>query len=474
MRRPRTLLLLSAAAGTSAALALTAPPAVAHDGEHGGGGQQGPTISSKNVKLLGNLDDGGNVRQSDLAFDGTLAYAGNYAGFRVIDVSDPEAPREVSKVTCNGPQGDVSVYRGLVFQSVDNPQSSAACNSTTVTAATPGMFEGVRIFDASNPAAPTLIRGVQTDCGSHTHTLVPDPAKDRVLVYVSSYPLGGAALGPDCQSHQTGDGHGKVSIIDVPLSDPAGATVSEYHLDAGTEVASYNLGPRAGTFDFTACHDISVNTAIGRAAAACLSEAQIWDISDPAQPRFLARHDDPVLKTENIDLWHSASFSWDGKVVAFGDESGGGGAARCADPTDRQGRIHFVDLKTMEQAGRTGPAQLLADYKVPRAESGTCTMHNFNFLPLRDGRKVLVSSAYTAGTTFVDVDKLIATKDSAKSEIGFYRAHATNTWSSYWYNGHGYGNDERGLDIYLLSDRARAGEVRLPYLNPQTQEQLIG
>jgi hypothetical protein len=469
MRRPRTLVLLSAAVTTSAALALSAPPALAHDGEHGGPGQQGPTISSQNVKLLGNLDDGGDVRQSDLAFDGKLAYAGNYAGFRVIDISAPARPRLVADVRCHGPQGDVSVYRGLVFQSVDSPQSSEACDSATVTASTPGMFEGVRIFDASNPAEPTLIRGVQTACGSHTHTLVPDPAKDRVLVYVSSYPLGNAALGPDCQSRQTGDGHGKISIIDVPLSNPAGATVSEYRLDAGTEVASY-----LGAFDFTACHDISVNTAIKRAAAACLSEAQIWDISDPAEPRFLARHDDPVVNTANIDLWHSASFSWDGKVVAFGDESGGGGQARCANPDDRQGRIHFMDLKTMEAAGRTGPAQLLADYKVPRAETGTCTMHNFNFVPLRDGRKVLVSSAYTAGTTFVDVDKLIATKSAAASEIGFYRAHGTNTWSSYWYNGHAYGNDERGLDIYLMSDRARAGEVRLPYLNPQTQEQLIG
>lgn len=469
MRRSRTHLLLFAAAGTGAALTLSVTPALAHDGEHGGPGQTGPTISSKNVKLLGNLDDGGSVRQSDLAFDGTLAYSGNYAGFRVIDIADPEAPREVSKMTCNGPQGDVSVYRGLVFQSVDSPQSSSACDSKTVTASTPGMFEGVRIFDASNPAEPTLIRGVQTDCGSHTNTLVPDPANDRVLVYVASYPLGGAAIGPDCRPRQSGDGHGQISIINVPLSNPAGATVSEYRLDSGTQVASY-----FGAFDFTACHDISVNTALKRAAAACLSEAQVWDISDPAAPKFLARHDDPVVNTANVDLWHSASFSWDGKVVAFGDESGGGGAARCANPSDRQGRIHFLDLASMEKAVQTGPSQLLADYKIPRAEPGTCSMHNFNFIPLRDGRKVLVSSAYTAGTTFVDVDKLIATKDTAASEIGFYRAHGTNTWSSYWYNGRAYGNDERGLDIYLLSDRARAGAVKLPYLNPQTQERLIG
>ena len=37
-----------------------------------------------------------------------------------------------------------------------------------------------------------------------------------------------------------------------------------------------------------------------------------------------------------------------------------------------------------------------------------------------------------------------------------------------------YGNDERGVDVYLLSDRARAGAVKLDTLNPQTQTRLIG
>jgi hypothetical protein len=218
------------------------------------------------------------------------------------------------------------------------------------------------------------------------------------------------------------------------------------------------------TFTFSACHDISVFTGIDRAAAACMSEAQMWDISDPANPVFLWRYDNPAVQPSKIDLFHSATFSWDGSIVAFGDESGGGGAARCTDPDDDQGRIWFVDVATGAQ---------LASYKVPRAEPAVCTMHNFNFLPLRD-RNVLVSSAYTGGTTVVDVDRLLAGATPAEAEVGYYRPSGGNAWSSYWYNGFVYANDiNRGVDVFLLSDRARAGARMLPYLNPQTQESLL-
>ncbi len=445
---------------------LVAGPAGAHDpeehGDHTQPGAAGPDQHSQNMKLLSNVPRSAPATQSDLAFWGELAFAGNYAGFRVLDVSDPEAPTVVTDFRCNGAQGDVSVYRDLLFQSVDSPQSNGGCSSTNVTASTPGMFEGIRIFDVRDPSAPELRVSVPTDCGSHTHTLVPSPETGKVYVYVSSYPLGKAALGPNCQPAEDGGGHGKISIVEVPLADPASASVTEYHLDPGTEQASYPL--QGTTFTFTACHDISVFTGIDRAAGACMSEGQMWDISDPARPVFLWRYDNPDVQPSKIDLFHSATFSWDGSIVAFGDESGGGGAARCTDPEDDQGRIWFIDAATGGE---------LASYKVPRAETGVCTMHNFNFIPVK-GRNVLVSSAYTAGTTVVDVDRLLGGATEAESEVSFYRPSGGNAWSSYWYNGFVYANDIlRGLDVYLLSDQARAGARKLPYLNPQTQESLL-
>ena len=453
---------ICALAGAMVLAVLPALPAAAHDdGDHSGPGSVGPDRHSTNMKLLSNSPKPTSATQSDLAFFGKNAVAANYGGFRILDVSDPAAPQVLTDFRCNGGQGDVSVMGKLVFVSVDTPQSKAACDSTNVRASTPGMFEGIRVFDISDISAPRHVASIETDCGSHTHTLLPEPEKGRAILYVSSYPLGGAAIGPRCQSRnaETGEGgHSKVSIVNVPLADPAAAKVTPYMLDDDTEWANY-FG-----FVLRACHDISVFKELDRAAAACMSEGQMWDISDPLEPRFLWRYDNPAVKPENVDLFHSASFSWDGSVVAFGDESGGGGAARCQDPDDVQGRVWFLDANGTEKGS----------YKVPRSINGTCTMHNFNFLPLRDGRKVLVSSAYTAGTTVVDVDKLLGGASQGSAEIGFYQPSGGNTWSSYWYNGHIYANDiNRGLDIFLLSDRARAGAMKLSHLNPQTQLSVI-
>ena len=48
-------------------------------------------------------------------------------------------------------------------------------------------------------------------------------------------------------------------------------------------------------------------------------------------------------------------------------------------------------------------------------------------------------------------------------------------WSSYWYNGFIYESEiTKGLNLFLLSDNARAGAIRLDHLNPQTQEFSVG
>lgn len=460
LRRARALLVLP----LILSVAIAAPPANAQD--QGGGASGDPGMEeeddhSPNMKLLSALGPSAEeVTQSDLAFWGNYAVAGNYQGFRIVDIAKPSKAKVVGEMFCNGAQGDVSIWGNLVFQSVDGPQSHEGCDSTNVTASEPGMFEGIRVFDISDKSNPEHIASYQPDCGSHTHTLLPK--KDKVYIYVSSYPLGGAAQGPDCQQP-----HGYISIIEVPLDDPANAEIHKYYLDEDTEVADFDLTILGDptVYSFVACHDMTVFVELKLLAGACMSESQLWDISDPLNPKLKWRFDDPVVDPGKVDLWHSSAFNWDGSIVAFGDESGGGAEPRCLDPNDQQGRIWFLDTKTGE---------LLDNYKIPRSEEGPCTMHNFNFTPQRDGRNVLTSSSYTGGTTVVDVDKLLAGASEAEAEIGYYRAHNADTWSSYWYNGLIYANDHhRGVDIFKLKDRLVSKTVRLPFLNPQTQHNII-
>jgi len=105
---------------------------------------------------------------------------------------------------CPGGQGDVSVYKNLLFMSVEiaewapglrhagfppeppPPATEEKEKKRRIPAAQKDRFRGVRIFDISDIKNPKQVAAVQTCRGSHTHTLVQDPNdKDNVYIYVS-------------------------------------------------------------------------------------------------------------------------------------------------------------------------------------------------------------------------------------------------------------------------------------------------
>jgi hypothetical protein len=141
---------------------------------------------------------------SDLAFWGggavgarnqALVAAGNYNGFRLFNVSDPENPVEVANFRCRANQGDVSFYKArnrlLLIQSIDRPVTTEECATAqdTPIVSFPGFpprfapgFEGLRIFDVTRPEAPVHIGSARTACGSHTHTTIPDKNNQRAVI----------------------------------------------------------------------------------------------------------------------------------------------------------------------------------------------------------------------------------------------------------------------------------------------------
>src|ERR1041384_2681983 len=84
-------------------------------------------------------------------------------------------------------QGDVSLYKNLLFMSVEETRGRLDCGRDGVTdTVSTERFRGVRIFDISDLDHPKQVAALQTCRGSHTHTLVTEPNDDQnVYIYVS-------------------------------------------------------------------------------------------------------------------------------------------------------------------------------------------------------------------------------------------------------------------------------------------------
>jgi hypothetical protein len=403
--------------------------------------------------------DGDNLAQgSDLAFSGRRVIAGSYQGTALFEIV-PAARghlRQVGFHNCPGSQGDVSVYRKLVFVSIDSPGSNnvenAVCNNTATNLSETSLGkEGVRIVDISNPRQPRQVGFVEADCGSHTHTLVPS-GRD-LYMYISSYPLSGQ--GPTC-NHVT---HRKFSIVKVDLRDPARSDV----------VATRSLPP-----DTIGCHDITAVPERDLAIGACLGVWVTMDISDPEAPEILAEVRNPLM-----ELDHSSAVTWDGRVAIIGDEHAGaaGGGGCSEDPSSPIGAMWFYDI-----SDPTDPVEL-GHHSLPRipevdsaaeAERFRCTTHNFNVVPFRDAsRYVVVSSYYSGGIAAIDFS------DPANPEEIAYYVHRPggvnpDTWAAYWYNGRIYTNDFQstfGVGVYELAGTTSRKVVRYfrGDTNPQVQ-----
>jgi hypothetical protein len=431
---------------------------------------------------------------SDLAFQGDHAFVGNFNGFNIYNVANPNAPSLRTSVVCPGGQGDVSVYQNLLFMSVEENRAKVDCTLTPPPTAET-RFRGVRIFDISNLDNPVQVGGVQTCRGSHTHTLVTD-ADDPDNVYI--YVQGTAGVRPatelaGCDANNTNTPTGenpskwRIEVIKVPVVAPQDAEiVSEPRLFADPSGAVNGLqnapqtpqhpsGMNWGPTPITdACHDITVYPEIELAAGACEGNGLLIDISDPANPKRIDAVADPLFA-----YWHGATFSNDGKTVVFTDEWGGGTSARCR-ATDQLswGANAIYDIVD-------GKLQFRSYYKIPMVQTAqeNCVSHIPSLIPV-PGRDIFVQAWYQGGASVVDFS------DSANPvEIGFYdRGPISPTalvlgglWSTYWYNGETYGSEiARGFDVYGLTPTAQlssneiaaAREVQVDRLNVQHQDRL--
>ena len=417
--------------------------------------------TAQDMKLLTNIPKSGpfaaeTAYNSDLAFSGKYAYAGNYEGFSVYDLRKPTKPRLVTQVVCPGSQNDISVHRNLLVLSTDSSRSDDSCSSAAQPATEKSSWEGVKVFDISNPASPRYVSAVETPCGSHTHTLAPD--KRNLWVYVSSYFPDSTF--PDCQPP-----HDLISVVKVPLRQPQSATLAAKPVlfpDGGNPPGNYSR-------ETTGCHDITAYPSRNIAAGACMGDGILLDIRDRAKPRVTER----VRDTENFAFWHSATFNNAGKKVVFTDELGGGGGATC-NPTvgPKKGANGIYDISR-------GQLEFKSYYKIPRTNSNTenCVAHNGSLIPVK-GKDIMVQAWYQGGVSVFDFTDSRRPKEIAwfdRGPLSAERLILGGSWSAYYYNGYVYSNDiQKGLDVLEVTDRAAKSRVRMNELNPQSQPSYNG
>ena len=108
---------------------------------------------------------------SDLAFTGEFAIAGNFNGFQVYDLADPSDPTLRTSFVCPGGQGDVSVYGNLLFMSVEETRGRIDCGTQGAPGpVNPERFRGVRIFDISDIDNPMQLARVCRRAAGRTPT----------------------------------------------------------------------------------------------------------------------------------------------------------------------------------------------------------------------------------------------------------------------------------------------------------------
>jgi len=402
---------------------------------------------------------------SDIAFKGNLAFQGHWSGFRVIDITDPANPTQIYNTEAcrhTSGQGDVVVHGNILVRTWDSgatgSQAGATCMGEPVN--DPGLtgFEGIHIWNIADPANPVYVRklrmsstgnapGSPNGCGAHTATGVPDDARGNLYLYVGG--SSGTCTGMD--------------IVRISLTNPSDAVFLR----------------RAGAN--RQCHDNNVimgNLNLAMCAGGNGFSVFKWDPNRPADeagtpeapggianPTLLYSKQVPQIGGGPA---HSGSFSYDGKVLMFGWEPGGGTNPRCQANLSTSANDNLLFFFEPQ----TGNALGTMTHTRPQSAIENCTWHNFNVVPTYKGYYA-VSGNYQKGISVIDFTNPVAATEVAYADPKPFSTHFQPTsgdWSTHFYNGKIIQSDiRRGLITWDL-DHDLMRRVRTPDLsNPQTQ-----
>jgi len=260
-----------------AAVALAAAPVGAAESE------------AKNLKLLDKVQFTGGT---ELAADGKYVYAGalngvtkrgedpKAGGLYIFDVSG-KAPRQAGFFSCPGNDNDVEVVRpGLVAM----VHHTSECNPPDAGEGTAGFV----LIDVRNPAKPKMVGSINLPSGMQAHTIRPYPGGKYIYVNPGGLPSNGRTI---------------THIVDV--SDPKKPKIAATYTPTNTGSS-------------TGCHDFSFHFSKKAKLGFCAGFGGfgIWDVSDPLKPTVIS-----TIRNPQIQFNHYATPSSDGKLLAIDDEA---------------------------------------------------------------------------------------------------------------------------------------------------------
>ena len=469
-------------------------------------------------------------------FCGDVAVPQGQEGIHVFDVSDPANPDPLSFVSL--PCGthtltlvpDTANGRVLIYSSASS--GAAGCRGLSIVEvplANPAATSFLRFEPSGNALvgqpnrvivnAPSPAAGTYDASASAWH---PDPTAEGVtapIVLVNDgsafptlgcgslvgFPAGSIALidrgsppapAPACGfllKAQNAEAAGAVGVIiaNNVAGPPTPMGGDSHEQQIPTVMIAQDVGvalkaglPATGTIARApgaenldrSCHDTAVILGDAmKVACAGGNGVSTWTL-DPAEGGSLT---DPKLLysfNHGTSIGHTAAFTWDGEMIVFGHEPGGGTQAMCQATSSEFNRtIWFLDSETGEDMGHFVHAR-------PQGPTENCTWHNGTVVPLREKngepRYVWLSGNYQSGISAVDFSDPMNPFEFAYADPP-PNVHPTNPaailaggdWSSYWYNGRIYQSDmRRGLFIWRLDDDRVGSFVTSSHLNPQTAE----
>jgi hypothetical protein len=439
-------------AAAAAFTLLSATPAFAHGGDHGGdkpSAERGLEVAAegvgKEMTPVANLQykpGGGAQNGSDIEFvkigAREYALAGTLSGgMQIVDITDPTAPRIAAVYDCKITQGDIQVWRNgtrvLASYTADGTFGSAGASSQCAKDLGLGSSAaGTVLVDITDPTQPKSVSYLPVPRGSHNMTIHPS---GKYLYNSNSDLITSTAP--------------TITIYDVSNPDSP-RKVQDYPIP----FVPLSLGSES--------HDITFNADGSRAYSAALSQTLVLDTTDPENPKQLGQIVDPAInvhhQSDPVTLTRKDGTKRDVLIVTD-ERAGAAGSVECPG-----GGLHVYDITGAKEKA---PAKL-GTWFIPTVQpqaGATCTSHVLRIYP---EQKMLSIAWYAQGVRVLDIAALADFAGSpvevgigdgvGMREVGNYVFADSDTWSfktnriaadgSFY----GYGNDlTRGFDVYRFS-----------------------